>query len=95
MGLFFTWDDRKAAINLRKHGITFEEAASIFGDPLLMTIPDRKHSNGEERFFSLGKSREDRLLAVAHTESRDWVHIINARKASRKETKTYEEGEDN
>jgi uncharacterized DUF497 family protein len=47
MGLFFSWDDRKAAANVRKHGISFEEAATIFEDPLLITVPDRKHANGE------------------------------------------------
>jgi hypothetical protein len=93
MGLFFAWDNRKAAINLRKHGITFEEAASVFGDPLLITVPDRKHPNGEERFFSLGRSREDLLIAVVHTETEYEIRIISARKATRREARTYAETE--
>jgi uncharacterized DUF497 family protein len=59
-GLFYTWDKRKAASNLRKHGVTFEEAATIFGDTMLITVPDHEHSNGEERFFSIGHSWRDR-----------------------------------
>jgi uncharacterized protein len=94
MGLFFSWDDRKSAANLRKHGISFEEAATIFEDPLLITVPDPRHSNGEERFFSIGQSRQDRLISVAHTEAGNRIRIISARKATRRETKNYEEGED-
>lgn len=92
-GLFYRWDKRKAAINLRKHGITFEEAANVFSDTLLMTVPDHEHSNGEERFFSIGRSWKDRLIAVVHTENESEIRIISARKATRRESKIYEEGE--
>jgi uncharacterized protein len=94
MGLFFSWDDRKAATNVRKHGVSFEEAATIFKDPLLITVPDPRHSNGEERFFSIGRSRHDQLISVAHTEAGNRIRIISARKATRKERRTYEEGEE-
>jgi len=69
MALFFSWDDRKSSTNRCKHGISFEEAATIFEDPLLITVPDPRHSNGEERFVSVGRSRQDRLISVAHTEA--------------------------
>ena len=93
MGLSFQWDDRKAATNLRKHGIAFEEAATIFGDPLLLTLSDHQHSNGEERFFSIGRSIRDRLIAVAHTEDGNTIRIISARRATAKETGIYEKDE--
>jgi len=94
MGLFFSWDDRKAAANLRKHRISFEEAATIFEDPLLITVPDKSHANGEERFFSIGQSRRGGLIAVAHTETGSRIRIISARKATRLERRTYEEGKE-
>jgi uncharacterized DUF497 family protein len=93
-GLFYRWDKRKAAINLRKHGVTFEEAATTFSDPLSITVPDHKHSNGEQRLFSIGRSWKDRLIAVVHTETENEIRIISARKTTRKEAKAYEEGEE-
>jgi uncharacterized DUF497 family protein len=68
VGLKFDWDERKAAANLRKHGVSFEEAASAFGDPLSLTIPDPEHSQNEERCILLGISERARLVVVAHTE---------------------------
>ena len=94
MALVFTWDDRKAARNLHKHRISFEEAVAIFGDPLLLTVPDRAHSVAEERFFSMGRTLHGRLIVVAHTENGDTIRIINARNATAKETRTCEQGED-
>jgi uncharacterized protein len=94
MPLFFSWHDRKAAANLRKHRVSFEEAATIFEDPLLLTVPDARNSNGEERFFSVGRSRRNRLIAAAHTETGNQIRIISARKATRKEKRAYEEGEE-
>lgn len=92
MALVFTWDERKAAANLRKHGIAFEEAVAIFMDPLLLTVPDRRHSSDEERFFSVGRTQHGRLIVAAHTETGDTIRIINARKATAKETRSYEQG---
>jgi len=94
MALFFQWDPRKAAANVRKHGVSFEEAATIFDDPLVITVPDRKHPNGEERFFSIGSTLRDRLVVVAHTERGNIIRIISAREPTAREKRSYEEGED-
>ena len=88
----FEWDPSKAADNLKKHGVGFEEAATVFGDPLEVTIPDPDHSEGEPRFLSLGRSADNRLLVLAHTEREDTIRIIHARVASPKERRTYESG---
>jgi uncharacterized protein len=91
MSLRFTWDPAKAAVNLRKHGVSFLEASTAFADPLSTTIPDPDHSVGEERFVLMGLSDRQRLLVVAHLEHGDLIRIISARLASRRERKTYEE----
>ena len=91
MGLVFEWDERKAAGNLRKHGVSFEEGATVFGDILSITIPDPAHSVGEQRFLTVGVSEEGRLVVVAHVERGDTIRIISARKATRREKKAYEE----
>ena len=91
MGLTFEWDRRKAAANLKKHGVTFEEASTAFGDPLSLTIADPGHSVGEERFVLLGQSRYGQLLVVVHTEDEDHIRIISARRATRREKRTDEE----
>lgn len=88
----FTWDARKAAANLRKHGIDFHEAASVLGDPLSTTFPDVDHSGLERRFLTIGASSRGRLLVVAHTEEGARVRIISARQATRQERRFYEEG---
>lgn len=90
--LKFEWDEAKAATNLRKHGVSFEEAASIFGDPLALTFPDPDHSAGEKRWLSFGVSNQDRLLAVAHAERGRSIRVISARKATRHEREIYEQG---
>jgi uncharacterized protein len=89
----FQWDSQKADINLKKHGVAFQEAASIFGDTLSMTYYDPDHSAREHRFITLGMSRFGRILMVAHTDRHDKIRIISARKATRKERKFYEKGD--
>ena len=91
MSLQFTWDARKAAANLRKHGVGFPEAATAFADPHSLTIADPDHSVGEERFVLIGQSDPHRLVVVAHVERGDLIRIISARLASRRERNTYEE----
>jgi uncharacterized DUF497 family protein len=92
MALRFTWDPRKAAANKRKHGIDFAEAATAFGDPLSLTIPDPDHSEAEDRFLLVGRSVLERLLVVVHVErATDDIRIISARRASRRERVQYEE----
>lgn len=88
--LDFEWDNHKAATNRAKHGVSFAEASTVFGDPLSLTIPDPAHSDVEERFIILGHSHQQRLLVVVHTERGDNVRIISARRASNRERKTYE-----
>ncbi len=91
MGLVFEWDDEKAQKNFRKHGVTFEEATTIFGDPLSLTIDDPLHSKGEHRFVTIGQSVRQRTLVVVHTDRGNHVRVISARVAARKEREQYEE----
>lgn len=88
----FEWDESKAALNLRKHGVSFEEAASVFSDPLAYTFADPDHSLGEERLLTFGHSRTSRLLAVIHSERGRAIRIISARTATRHERGIYEQG---
>lgn len=92
MGYEFEWDQEKAAVNVRKHGVSFEEATSVFGDPLAMNKPDPDHSETENRFILLGRSDRYRLLVVAYAERPPRTRIISARWAARRERKQYEEG---
>jgi uncharacterized DUF497 family protein len=92
MSLEFKWDPDKAANNGRKHGVTFEEAAIAFGDPLSLTIPDPDHSSGEARYLLLGMSDKRRLLVVTHAERGDRIRLISARIATAHERRDYEEG---
>ena len=87
----FEWDSRKAASNKRKHGVTFEEAATIFGDPLAITFTDPGHSVEEQRSLTFGLSRFKRFLVVSHAERVDRMRIISARLMTRLERKIYEE----
>lgn len=89
----FTWDPDKATENVRKHGVDFVEASTIFGDPLEVAIPDPEHSEGEIRFLSLGQSAEARVLVVAYTEREGKIRIIHARMAAPKERRAYESGQ--
>jgi uncharacterized DUF497 family protein len=91
MALNFEGDANKAKSNVAKHGISFEEASTIFGDPCSLTIPDPMHSDLENRFITLGSSHRGRLLVVVHTERGDNIRIISARAASRRERRNYEE----
>jgi uncharacterized protein len=92
MSLVFEWDARKAKANQRKHGVSFDEACTVFDDSLARIFPDEDHSNGEQREIIVGYSMLDRLLLVSFTERvRDRVRIISSRKATRKEQKHYEE----
>ena len=86
----FMWDPRKATANLKKHGVSFDEASTIFADSLSATIPDPDHSLGEHRFITMGVSSSNRLLVVCHTEEAGTVRIISARRATRHEKNFYE-----
>ncbi len=86
----FEWDPRKAASNLRKHGVSFEEATSAFYDPLSLTIHDPDHSDEEDRYLLIGLSQTGKLVVVSHTDKDDRIRLINARLATRAERKTYE-----
>jgi uncharacterized protein len=89
--VFFEWDPRKEAQNRRKHGVSFREAATVFGDPLSTEFPDPDHSQDEERYIIIGMSQRGRILVVAHTEEQDTIRIISARRATRHERRFYEE----
>jgi uncharacterized protein len=91
MGLTFEWEKQKAASNIKKHGVSFEEAASVFRDTLSLTVTDPDHSREEERLMLLGVSEQGRMLVVCHTERGDNIRIFSARLATRGERKTYEE----
>ena len=93
--LTFAWDPQKAEENLRKHGVDFREAATVFDDSLSTTFPDDDHSSGERRFLIIGLSAFGRILVVSHTENGDKIRIISARAATRRERKFYEENESN
>jgi uncharacterized DUF497 family protein len=88
----FDWDPRKAASNLRRHNVSFGEAATVFSDPLSTTVPDPDHSLNEDRSITVGLSHRGRLLMVAHTECGDRLRIISARELTRTERAQYEEG---
>jgi uncharacterized protein len=88
----FEWDESKATRNLRKHGVSFEEAASVFSDPLAYTFSDPDHSVGEERLLTFGYSRSGQLLAVIHSERARAIRIISARNVTRHERGIYEQG---
>jgi uncharacterized DUF497 family protein len=88
----FEWNSDKASRNIKKHGVSFNEAASVFADPLGMDFPDPQHSLGESRYVMIGLSEWGRLLVVAHTERGDRIRIISARRATSQEQRFYEEG---
>jgi hypothetical protein len=91
MGLTFEWDEKKAKRNLQKHGVSFEEASTVFSDPVSRTIPDPLHSEEEDRFVILGESHRFRVLVAVFTERGDNIRIISARRANRRERTDYEE----
>lgn len=88
----FEWDTAKAASNVRKHGVSFDEAGSVFLDQLAVSGPDPDHSVGESRYITFGVSSLGRLLAVSHTYRPGAIRIISARRVTRAERKIYEEG---
>ena len=90
--LNFECDPNKAAANVGKHGVTFDEAATVFGDSLSLTVYDPDHSYDEDRYITMGTSADGRLLIVSHTDRDDRIRIISARKATRRERKVYENG---
>lgn len=92
MELTFEWDEKKASANFKKHRVSFEEAKTIFNDPLLLTFPDFKHSNGEQRQLSIGLSVQGRVLIVIHTDRGKNIRLISGRKATANERKVYERG---
>jgi uncharacterized DUF497 family protein len=89
--LFFEWDETKAKANFRKHRVSFEEASTVFGDPLSLTIDDSIHSEEESRFVTVGKAITARLFVVIHSDRGEYIRIISARKATRHERKQYED----
>jgi len=91
VGYNFEWDPEKAEANLGKHGVSFAEAVTAFGDPLSMNMPDPDHSETEQRFIVLGMSDRYRLLVVSYTERPPLTRIISARLATRHERRQYEE----
>ena len=89
MGLTFEWDKRKATGNLKKHGVSFEEAATAFADPFSLTIDDPEHSEDEDRFILIGQSFKNRAVVVVHTDRKGTIRIISARKATKREFEQY------
>ena len=89
----FDWDPRKAQSNLKKHGVSFTEATTVFLDPLALTFDDPDHSADEQRLITIGSSSAGRVLVAAHADSGEKVRIISARRATRKESHGYQEGD--
>ena len=87
----FEWDEKKARENLRKHKVSFEEAETVFDDPLSITISDPGHSKFERRFLDLGQSENGRIIVVSYTQRRKSTRLISARLATRAERHKYEE----
>jgi uncharacterized DUF497 family protein len=92
MPMEFEWDPEKATRNLTTHGVSFHEAATVFGDPWALTFSDPDHSQDEDRFLTFGQSSAGRLLVVSHTDRDDLTRIISSRRATRRERKLYEQG---
>jgi len=94
MGLLFEWDPNKARLNVKTHGVSFDEASTAFRDPLSQTIDDPLHSGDEERFVLIGQSVQGRILVIVHTERGDRIRIISARLATKRERFRYEENKE-
>jgi uncharacterized protein len=88
----FDWDENKASRNLSKHGVSFEEAKTVFTDALYVDFYDPDHSDDEERYLIVGESNRERLLIVSYTERGDLIRLISAREVTRSEREVYEEG---
>jgi len=91
MELTFEWDEEKDRLNQRKHGVSFDEAKTVFNDPRTITIVDEQHSEEEDRYIDLGISSRGRLIVVSYTERGANIRIISSRKAAKSERKTYEQ----
>jgi uncharacterized DUF497 family protein len=91
MALTFEWDEEKSKGNIRKHGVSFDEAKTVFNDPFAMTIADPDHSLQEDRYIDMGMSSRGRLLVVWYTERGQNIRIIGSRKASPTQRRQYEE----
>ena len=89
--LQFEWDTSKAGSNLEKHRVAFDEAQTVFTDPMFITVIDEEHSIDEERYITIGMSNRGRLLMVAHTDRNGRIRLISARKATRREEQFYAE----
>jgi uncharacterized DUF497 family protein len=87
----FEWNDEKARVNLKKHDVDFQEASTVFDDPVFITFLDEEHSADEERYITIGLSGKQRLLMVAHTERGNKIRIISARKVTKNEENFYVE----
>lgn len=87
----FEWDPRKAETNLKKHQVSFPEAATVLGDDFSITVPDPDHSETEERYITIGWSHRHRLLMVSHTDRNNRIRIISARELTKTERQAYEE----
>lgn len=92
MGVEFEWDDQKALANVKKHKVTFAQAATIFGDPLSITFHDPDHSDEEDRYITIGSTMNNVLMIVSHTDRGERIRIISARRATRRERRIYEDG---
>ncbi|MBD2778722.1 BrnT family toxin [Iningainema tapete] len=92
MTIDFDWDNEKAKVNIRKHGVSFTDATTVFDDPLSITLDDTLHSQEEDRFLIIGYSQQQMLLVVAYTYRGNNIRIISARIATRRERKIYEQG---
>lgn len=90
--MLFDWDKKKARANLRNHKISFQEAATVFGNPLSETFDDPDHSIEEQRFIIIGHSDGGKLLFVSHTDNGETIRIISAREVTNAERKQYENG---
>ncbi|WP_447964609.1 BrnT family toxin [Nitrospira sp. Ecomares 2.1] len=90
--MIFEWDSSKAQFNFSKHGISFEEATTIFGDPLSITSPDPDHSQEEPRWITIGVSTNLKTIVVVHTDRLETIRIISARLATKRERECYEHG---
>lgn len=88
----FEWNENKAVSNLSKHGVPFEEAKTVFDDPLYIDFYDPDHSKSEKRYLIVGESNRGRLLIVSYTEKGDSIRLISAREVTRAEREAYEEG---
>ena len=91
LSLTFEWDEKKADENLKKHGVSFDEAKTVFNDPFSVTIYDPDHSTDEQRYIDIGMSTKGRLIVVSYSERGETIRMISSRKATKKERRSYED----